>query len=129
MPRKNAILETRTNVGHSSPPILDPHEVSQRSAVLAELRDALAERGVPCALTRNHRLVLRYNQTPCEPSGPTDPQLRILASAGPADVITTDGTTYRLAGGGEWPTSDPAAAASALKARESSQVRTLNDMR
>jgi hypothetical protein len=125
MARRNTIRHAPAESGHGVPPILDPHEVCQRSAVLAELRDALAERDVRCVLTRNHRLVLRYNQAPCEPSGPTDPQLRIFASSGPADVITTDGTTYRLAVGGEWPTSDPTTAASALEARESSQFRAI----
>jgi hypothetical protein len=99
--------------------------VSRRSALLAALRDALDERGARSVLTRNQRLVLRYNQAPCEPSGPTDPQLHILAPSGPARVVTTDGTAYRLAGGGQWPVSDPGTAAAALIASESSQIRDL----
>jgi hypothetical protein len=126
MPRKPPGRATRTGASPRCTPILDQHEVSQRSALLAILRDALDERGARSVLTRNHRLVLRYNQSPCEPSGPTDPQLRVLASAGPAQVITTDGTTYRLAGDAQWPVSDPRTAAAALIASESSQVRDLS---
>jgi hypothetical protein len=126
MPRNPSGRAARTGTRPASTPILDQREVSERSALLAALRDALDERGARSVLTRNHRLVLRYNQAPCEPSGPTDPQLRILASAGPAQVITTDGTTYWLAGGAQWPVNDPHTAAAALIASESSQVRDLS---
>jgi len=81
--------------------------------LLAELQDALAALGVRSVLARNHRLVLHYNHSPCEPSGLTNPELHIFAADG-TDIVTTDGGTYRLANGNECPAGDPAAAATVI---------------
>lgn len=94
-------------------PVLSETEAARRVSLLAELRGALESAGVRCLLARKHRLVLRYNQGPYEPSGMTDPQLHIFASGG-ADVATTDGAVYRLASGAELAVTDPAAAAGAI---------------
>ncbi len=70
--------------------------------------------GVRSVLARNHRLVLRSNCSPCEPSGLTEPQLHIFAPDGPV-IATTDGTTYRLTSGTECPAADPAAVAALMR--------------
>lgn len=101
-------------------PILDEPEAARRKLLLAELQIALAQSGVQCVLAGNHRLVLRYNQVPLDPSGLTNPTLHILAQ-GWTRTATTDGTIYRLDTGEEFPASSPAAAA----ARICSSSRTL----
>jgi hypothetical protein len=45
------------------PPVLDEHEAASRLLILAGLQVALAESGIRCVLARNHRLVLRYNDS------------------------------------------------------------------
>jgi hypothetical protein len=62
--------------------ILDGAEVARKLGQLAALQAALAAAGMRSVLARNHRLVLRYNESPCEPSGLTDPQLYIFAPSG-----------------------------------------------
>ncbi len=61
-----------------------------------------------------HRLVLQYNRSPCEPSGLTNPHLHIFGPDG-TDIATTDGTTFSLASGPEYPTAEPAAAVNAIR--------------
>ncbi len=68
-------------------------------------------------LARHHRLVLRYYQAPLDPSGLTDPQLRIFTPNGDTAVVTTDGSTYRLGSGQEYPVTSTAAAAAAIWTR------------
>jgi|HubBroStandDraft_1064217.scaffolds.fasta_scaffold17488_2 hypothetical protein len=72
--------------------------------------------GVRCVLARRRRLVLRYNVSPCEPSGLTDPQLHVFTSDG-SQIATTDGVTYTLADGCQHPVSDPDAAAALIVTR------------
>jgi hypothetical protein len=99
----------------SHPAVLSDSEAGQRVMLLGELHAALDNLGVRCVLARNHRLVLRYNDPPpLLPSGPTDPTLHIFGPAGTL-VATTDGTVYRLDDGQEYPASDPAAAAAAIR--------------
>jgi hypothetical protein len=93
-----------------SAPVLDESEVGRRMLLLAELRSSLAELGVRSVVARNHRLVLRYNQVPLEPSGLTNPRLHIFCRSA-ARTAVTDGMSYRLDSGEEFPASDPAAAA------------------
>ena len=95
-------------------PILAQAEVTRRMLLLAELQGALEAQEIHSVLARNHRLVLLYNRVPSGPSGMTDPQLHILAPDG-TDIATTDGTTYRLASGQEYPAADPAAAAALIR--------------
>ncbi len=82
--------------------------------LLADLQAALAALGVRSVLARNHRLVLQYNVSPYRPSGLTDPTLHIFCPDG-TGIASTDGTTYRLDIGQEYPASDPAAAASVIQ--------------
>ncbi len=91
-------------------PILTRAEVARRMALLADLQAELAARGVCSVLARTWRLVLRYNTGPWEPSGPTDPQLRILGPDG-TDMATTDGRAYYFANGRQCAADDPASAA------------------
>jgi hypothetical protein len=100
--------------GLKSPPILAESEAGRRMLLLTELQAALAECQMRSVLARNHRLVLRYNQHPCAPSGLTNPQLHIFG-ADWTDTATTDGTIYRLASGPEYPAADPPAAAAAIQ--------------
>jgi hypothetical protein len=97
----------------SRPPVLDDADADTRHHLLAELQDALTGLAANCMLERHHRLVLRYDQTPPEPSGPTDPQLRIFTPDG-ITLVTTDGTAYRLGNGKTYPATDPVAAAAAI---------------
>lgn len=103
-------------------PVLPGAEVARRMALLADLQEALAARGVRSVLARTWRLVLRYDAGPWEPSGPTDPQLRILAPDG-ADIATTDGRDYYFASGRQCPAGDPASAA--MAGDRSQQARSL----
>jgi hypothetical protein len=80
---------------------------------LAQLQAALDARGVRCVLARHHRLVLRYNCRPSEPSGLTDPQLHIFVPSG-TEIATTDITSYQLASGRVFSASDPSAAAAVI---------------
>lgn len=96
-----------------SPPILAEAEVTRRMLRLAQLHAALAMHGVRSVLARNHRLALRYNSDPCEPSGLTDPTLHIFGPSG-TDIATTDGIAYSLASGGRFPADDPIAAAAVV---------------
>jgi len=100
----------------SAPPdalILDEAEVARRKLLLAELQAALTGAGLQCTLTCRHRLVLRYSdEPPHAPSGPTDPALHVFGRI--PDVITTNGTCYRLRNGQEFPISDHSALAAAI---------------
>jgi hypothetical protein len=96
--------------------ILSDTEVASRMRLLGQLRTALETAGVRCVLARRHRLVLRYNRGPHQPSGLTDPQLR-LYSAPQMDIVTTDGAVYRLASGGEFAVDDPSAVVEAITGR------------
>ncbi len=105
-------------VPHS--PILTDAEVSRRMMLLAELQGTLDALGVRAVLARNHRLVLKYNDSPVAPSGLTDPVLHVLIPSG-TRAVTTDGTSYCCQSTGQWPVTDPAAAtaiAASLPARE-----------
>lgn len=96
-----------------APVILAAGEVQHRMRPLADLQVALEAHGVRCVPARNHRLVPRYNATPPEPSGLTDPALHIFTPGGTA-IATTDGHIYTLPGGHASPVTDPAAAATAI---------------
>jgi hypothetical protein len=97
----------------SSLPILDDDEVARRKLLLAELQAALAGSGCECMLAGRQRLVLRYTEPPPQaPSGRTNPALHIISPV--PDVVTTDGTCYRLSDGREFPVSDGAAVAAAI---------------
>ncbi len=94
-------------------PILDEVEVARRKLLLAGLQAALDHAGLQSTLAGNHRLVLRYNEEPpLAPSGPTDPALHVFGRI--SDVITTDGSCYRLKNGQEFPLSDRSALAAAI---------------
>jgi hypothetical protein len=101
---------TRDRTKIQTPPILFEADVSQRMHLLAELRQALSANGVESVLARNHRLVLRYNEPSCAPSGLTDPTLHILGGDHAA-TVTTNGTVYSLPGGRQCSVSNPAQAA------------------
>ena len=103
--------------------ILSEVEVASRMRRLAQLQTALEKAGVRCVLARKHRLVLRYNRGPGEPSGLTDPQLRLYC-ADRADIATTNGSFYRFASGYEFPVADPSAAAEAIVRRHFLQSPT-----
>jgi hypothetical protein len=94
----------------SRSPILATKEASRRAALLSDLQAALAAQGIRSVLARQHRLVLRGGRRPCEPSGPTDPQLHIFTPDG-TDIATTRASTYRFASGLVHPADDPARAA------------------
>jgi hypothetical protein len=94
-------------------PVLGEQEAERRRLLLAELQAALASLGVRSVLARNHRLVLRYNQTCYDPSGLTDPALHIC-TPGQARAGTTDSTSYRLDAGSDYPVADPAVAAAGI---------------
>lgn len=97
-----------TNNAQSCDLILDEPEVARRLELLAELADALQTAGVRCVLARRRRL------GPLEPSGPTDPELRIVRPDR-IDVATTDGVVYKLASGSEFAVSDMVVAAEAIR--------------
>lgn len=94
-------------------PILDEAEVARRISLLTELHGALGDRGFRCVLARNHRLVLRYAQTPSAPSGLTNPTLHVFLPNG-VETVTTDGVDYALPRGRSCPVTDPAAAVAAI---------------
>jgi len=81
--------------------------------LLTELQAALSGLGIQCVLARRHRLVLRYTENPVSPSGLTDPTLHVFAPAG-TRIVSTDGITYRLDTGLQFPVLDPAAAAASI---------------
>lgn len=93
--------------------ILAGAEARRRAALLTKLQSELAAHGVTSTLARNHRLVLRAGSRPCEPSGPTDPQLHIFAPNG-TKVVVVDGGVYRFASGQTHRVDDPAGVASRL---------------
>ena|ERR1700722_18652937 len=97
----------------SGGPVLDQAEAGHRMLLLAELRSALANLGVRSVLARNHRLVLRYNEAPLNPSGLTNPRLHIFCPGGTRAAVT-DGISYQMDNGEGFPTSDPAAVAAQL---------------
>ena len=97
----------------ASPPILAETEAARRLLLLAELQTSLATIGVRCVLAGTRRVVLRSNQAPAEPSGPTNPQLHVFTGEG-TRVVTTDGAAYYLTGSPPCPVSDPAAAAARI---------------
>src|ERR1700722_7850255 len=121
-PLPDAGLDNCSQLPVSRTPLLADAEVGRRLVLLSQLQAALDPLGIRCLLARNHRLVLRYNDAPCQPSGMTDPRLHIFTSAGTL-VAATNGTTYRLDDGAEFPVSDPADVA-ALLAISSSQTTT-----
>jgi hypothetical protein len=97
----------------AEPVILDDDEVAKRKMLLAELQAVLAESGLRCVLAGRQRLVLSYSREgPHLPSGPVSPVLHIFA---PPEVVTTDGACYRLQDGREFPLSDRAAVAAAIR--------------
>ena len=104
------MLETSANS-----PILADAEVSRRMRLLSELQAALAAQGVHAVLARTHRLVLKYNSSPCPPSGLTNPKLHILSPR--PGIAATDGCTYHLSWGQTFPAGDPTAAAEAIAGR------------
>jgi hypothetical protein len=96
-----------------SAPVLSEADAGGRAAQLTELRAALTALGIQSVLARRHRLVLRSDGGPYEQSGRTDPSLHIFIGTAML-VATTDGTAYTLAGLGQYPVSDPSAAAIVL---------------
>jgi hypothetical protein len=108
------VPESPLNTVQYRQPILSRAEADHRMMLLAELQTSLAGLGVRSVLARHHRLVLQYNRVPSGPSGMTDPELHIFASAA-TDIATTDGSTYHLASGRQCPASDPAAAATFMR--------------
>src|SRR5258708_32667675 len=70
-------------------PILPDAELAGRMPLLAELQGALHALGFRCVLARNHKLVLRYNEGPYEPSGLTEPQRHIFLTDS-SQRMTTD---------------------------------------
>jgi len=109
--------ENGQRVTSASPPILAESDAARRMLLLAELQAALATLGVRCVLARNHRLVLQYSRSPCAPSGLTDPKLHIFGPDG-SDIAVTDGITFSLVSGRQFPASDPAEAAAAIGHRQ-----------
>src|ERR1700678_1272881 len=86
-------------------PVLNDAEIAKRTILLAELKAVLAEAGVSCKIAGRQRLVPRYSQpAPHAPSGQTDVEMYVLSP--PPNVITTDGASYRLRDGREFPVSD-----------------------
>ena len=115
---RSAVSDTQIVQAAGGAPILSGTEANRRMLLLADLQAALAAHDIASVLARNHRLVLRSERGPCEPSGPTDPQLHIFTRDG-TDVATTDGITYSLASGTEYPAGDPAATAALLHRSQS----------
>lgn len=107
-------------------PILAEAEATRRIAFLTELQNALEVHGICSVLAKTRRLVLRYNTSPQEPSGPTNPQLHILSPHG-TNIATTDGTTYHFTSGKTYPTSDPTAAAAAARSDQRRAARRPKD--
>ncbi len=96
-------------------PILAPAEITRRLLMLVELQGALAAQGIHSVLARTHRLVLQYNYSGCEPSGPTDPELHIFIPGGLIDTVATaDGSVYSLVGTERCSVSDPSAAVAVI---------------
>jgi hypothetical protein len=94
--------------------VLDDAEVVERKLLLSELRAVLATSDIQSVVTGKHRLVLTYiDPGSYAPSGPVNPELRVFD---PSNVITTDGSTYRLRNGVQIPVSDRAAVVAALRA-------------
>ncbi len=122
---RRAVPDTQTAQAAASPPILPRAEANRRMLLLADLQAALAAHEIRSVLARNHRLVLRSEPVPCEPSSPTDPQLHIFAHDG-TDIATTDGTTYSLASGTKYPAGDPAATAALMQRGRLSARRQRN---
>jgi hypothetical protein len=90
--------------------------------LLAELRDVLAAQGIRAILARNHRLVLRSDKAPYEPSGPTDPALHIFL-CDCTTIATTDGTTYVFTTGQRAAASEPDAAAALVTRSDRATTR------
>jgi hypothetical protein len=112
----------QTRRGATRAPVLAEAEVARRQLQLADLRAALASASIDSALAGRHRLVLRYQaEGPCEPSGPTDPQLHVFLAGGKV-VVTTDGMMYHLPGGVTSPASDSAGAAAILVGHSAAPV-------
>jgi len=91
-------------------PTLTHSEAARRQAQLAGLQSALADLGVTSVIARHHRLVLRSPDAPRCLSGQTDPALHVLTPDG-TRTVTTDGTSYRLNTGADFPVADPNATA------------------
>lgn len=90
--------------------ILDEAEVVRRMRMLAALQETLKRQQIRSILARKHRLFLRYNDGPHEPSGMTDPELHVF---GPKKhVVTIKDSAYVLDGGKRF--HRPAAIAAAI---------------
>ena len=107
---------TTPNVTGPDAPILDEPEAQRRSLLLTELQDVLSALGVRSVRARRQRLVLRYNESPLAPSGPTGPTLHVFGPSG-ARIVSTDCNSYRLDDGQEFPVSDPATVAAVIRSR------------
>ena len=99
--------------------ILTAAEAERRSDLLGALRDVLDMRGIPSVLARRRTIVLR-GKAPFGPSGLTDPELHVLASA--HLIITTDGAEYRSSDGWTHTTSDVTGAATLVHRSAGSEV-------
>jgi hypothetical protein len=97
-------------------PVLDAIEVDDRKALLCVLYDALTEAGVRCVPASRRRLVLeKFEQkAPLPPSGLMDPELWFFITGDRMGNVRTDGTTFRLDTGQEFPVEDVSAAARAI---------------
>jgi hypothetical protein len=109
-----------TGNSRSAPPadlILTEEEVASRVLLLTGLRHALAGHGVCGVPSRTHRIVLWYPARHGQPSGMTEPKLHLFMPGG-RDIVTTDGTVFRLASGGVFAARNlPAAALAICRAR------------
>lgn len=96
--------------------IVDEAEVARRMRLLAALRETLERRQIRAVLARNHRLVLRYGEGSCGPSGLTDPELHVF---GPErkHVVTIKDNAYVLDGGRQFKSPPATAAAIVAEAR------------
>jgi hypothetical protein len=117
------VSENPSSEAPSRTSILLPAEAERRRILLSKLQSALAAHGLDSVLARNHRLILHGDRSTWAPSGLgltdsglTDPQLRIFHPGG-TDIATTDGTTYKLASGDQYPGGDSAAVAALIRSR------------
>jgi hypothetical protein len=86
-------------------------EADRRKAVLIQLQDALAARGIESVLVGRHALTLRsHGRGPAQPSKSGDPELHVVG-AGRHRIVTTDGRHYRLGDNRMHPADDPRGAA------------------
>ena len=114
--------ENHLSSAPSCAPILPPAEVERRLVLLSKLQCALAANGFNSVLARNHRLILHGDRSTWAPSGLTDPQLHIFVPEC-TDIATTDGSSYKLASGDQYPGADPAAVAADIRHGRRAQFR------